>query len=166
MLGTLPGTGETTSWNRLWDGAAAIIDGSLISSEFDGNITAFPESVVEVKVAYRCRSVAIDSDALDVCRRICRNGLLNWLRVKAVHCHSGADVEVAIMDCVLGSERWENENLRRGRDCEGLLAKSEVHGMRVNFTWIETQKMPREQTGHRRLIIIPGNAVGRLKTWN
>ena len=49
----LSGTSKTTGGNRLWERTATIINGGLISSKFNGNITAQPEGIVEVKVACR-----------------------------------------------------------------------------------------------------------------
>ena len=67
------------------------------------------------------------------------------------------------MDCVLGSERREDENLSCRRDCR----QSQWLAMRVasesKFTWIETQKMPSKKTSHRCLIIVPGKTIGCLK---
>jgi len=101
-------TREASCRDTLWQLSQTAVRRSLVRSERDDNVTSNSESVIEIEVAARLGSNTIDGDVGHIGSRPSRNGLVDRRWVEVERCDRCADVQVRIMNRVLGCEWRQN----------------------------------------------------------
>lgn len=100
----LSGRGEPSGGYTIWNRPSTTIGIVLVGRKLNNYVTSKSENVVEIEMTSGCRFLSIDSHGLDICCGTLRNLLLYRCRIEVLDCDGGADIEVFIVDGILGKE--------------------------------------------------------------